>query len=281
MSKKNSILVIGKPSSGKSSFFGQLYTRLNFEGEVSLTKEPKNISSLDPVINSFANSRAIDHTESSSFADLTFELKTNNNEFSVDYPDYGGEQVNHILQSRNLNSVWFKKIKQSDYWMLFVRLSDVEVEFDPIQRFNDLVEGNEEVKNKELLGVDFMSFQSELMELVQILLFHKKNGFSKAITTPKICVVLSCWDKLDEEDQNKEPVKVLKQHLPLFSEFMLNNWDINSLSFVGLSSQGKELKKDESDPNWMDVDEGYIIEPNGEKSSDLTRIFKLIPDLIK
>jgi len=37
----------------------------------------------------------------------------------LDCPDYGGEQVNNIIESREVDSKWADAIKQSENWILF------------------------------------------------------------------------------------------------------------------------------------------------------------------
>lgn len=281
MNQQNSIIVVGRPEAGKSGFFGQLYNRLNYEeGEFKLVREPKNISALEPVINSYAESKAIHHTTADTYQEIIFELSYGDTQFNVKYPDYGGEQIDHALFSRNLSKRWHKELQTSNHWMLFIRVADLEKTLDPVQRFAKLVKGQESVPEKDSIDEKFMSSQARFIELIQMLLYHKGWGFAKQLPIPNLSIVLSCWDKLSDKDQQKSPEEVLKEHLPLFSDFIASNWKVGHYSIIGLSSQGKELSKTESDPDWLDVEQGYIVKPNGNHTKDLTQIFKLIPNFL-
>ena len=87
--------------------------------------------------------------------------------------------------------------------------------------------------------------------------------------------MLSCWDELD---QNLKPEDLIKKELPLFHLFLHENWQPNSFSVVGLSSQGKSLDKDKADTGYIYEEEGYLITSDGIKITDLTSIlYTLIP----
>jgi hypothetical protein len=280
MNKKNiSILVIGKPNSGKSGFFGQLYNRLEYtiEGNFAkLLKTPENKTALDKVTSRYAEGKALEHTPVGDYDKIELSIQAGQNQINIVYPDYGGEQINHLIENRRLGNNWHSAIQNSNEWVLFIRLSDLNKSYDPIQKFTKIVQSGEQ-KLKDEIDEKLPSDQAYYIELVQMLLFYKEIGFTSQINTPKIIVTLSCWDEI-ENKENKKPNELLNEHLPLFYEFLIKNWVNSSLKIIGLSSQGKSLDKIEGDDDYLFEEEGYIINSEGEVNNDLTSILKIVLD---
>lgn len=274
-----SILVIGKPNSGKSGFFGQLYNRLEFAEEgnfAKLSKIPENKIVLDKVTSRYAEGKALEHTPVGDYDKIELSIEAGQNTVKLIYPDYGGEQINHLIDNRRLSDNWHSAIQNSNEWILFIRLSDLNKTYDPIQKFTETVQSVENQKNKDEIENKLPSDQGYYIELLQMMLYYKGVGFTNQINNPKLIVTLTCWDEI--EVNGKKPNELLKERLPLFYEFLIKNWSNLSLKMIGLSSQGKSLDKTKGDNDYLFEEEGYIIDPDGNKSSDLTSILKIIVD---
>lgn len=274
---RNAILVIGKPNSGKSGFFGQLYTRLEY-GENSLVKmikTPNNLSALTQIRDRYAAGKALEHTASNTFEEIDLLIGMGDHQIALKYPDYGGEQVNHLMHSRRLNDKWYSSIQKSDTWMLFIRMNDLDKTYDPIQKFTEAVQSGLQKRKDDIDKNILPSDQAFNIELLQMLLFYKGIGFIQKIDTPKLVIVLSCWDEL-ENTKNSLPEDLLQKELPLFHFFLRQNWCSEALSVVGLSAQGKPLDKEKPDHNYICEEEGYLILPSGEKTTDLTIILDIL-----
>lgn len=276
---KNAILVIGKPNSGKSGFFGQLYTRLALADNsfAKLVKTPDSLGVLTQITDRYAEGRALEHTTSNTFEKIDLQIKIGNQIIELKYPDYGGEQVERILESRRLNDKWHSSIQESGTWMLFIRVNDLDKTYDPIQKFTEAVQSGQQKEKKDVDKNKLPSDQAFYIELIQMLLYFKEIGFTQKLNTPKLIVVLSCWDEL-ENGQNSKPEDLIQKELPLFHLFLRENWLPNSFSVLGLSSQGKSLNKEKADADYIYEEEGYLIKPDGEKTNDLTSILhSLLP----
>jgi len=280
MSKDNvSILVVGKPNSGKSGFFGQLYNRLEYAEEgnfAKLSKIPENKAALDKVTSRYAEGKALEHTPVGDYDKIELFINAGHKSVKLIYPDYGGEQINHFLENRRLGNNWHSAIQNSDQWILFIRLSDLNKSYDPIQKFTEIVKVGEQ-KTKDEIKEKLPSDQAYYIELIQMLLFFKEIGFASRISIPKLIVTLSCWDEI-ENNEKKRPIELLKEHLPLFYEFLLQNWVEASLKVIGLSSQGKSLDKTNGDEEYLFEEEGFIIDSDGKKNTDLTSLLKIVLD---
>lgn len=269
MRTQNSILVIGKPNSGKSGFFGQLYARLDQQDQDSfakLLKTPENIEAINQILDRYAEGKALEHTPAHEFENLELEIEVNGEQATVKYPDYGGEQVNTLMSTRRMNDKWHEHIQDSNNWFLFIRLGNLDPLYDPINKFTEIVKSNQgQEKNEEI-----PSDQAFYIELLQILLYYKGMGYTKKNDSPHITIVLSCWDEFKDLEKNELPKELLNKHLPLLDTFLEQNWNESALKVVGLSSQGKSLDKEISDDEYIYEEEGYIVQDNGEVSKDLT-----------
>ncbi|MNR13953.1 hypothetical protein D3C85_1303940 [compost metagenome] len=109
------------------------------------------------------------------------------------------------------------------------------------------------------------------VEMLQIFLHVAGHGVVDRLKVPKLAVMLSCYDEL--EVASKSPAEVLAQRLPLVSSFIKSNWSSDQVSVWGLSALGIELDKDSHDERFIDEGPetlGWVVDPTGNRSSDLT-----------
>jgi GTPase SAR1 family protein len=266
MDNKKSILIVGRPNSGKTTFMAQLAERLEMDGEVELEFAPDDRTVIEDAQDRLADGLAIEHTSTATNETLSLPLKWNNQSYILDYPDYGGEQINSIIEQRNVDEHWKVLIEKSDYWLVFVNVDRLTKQKDITTTMINPIEKTGTVSK------DFeLSKQAFFVELLQMLLYVKGLGLHRTLEVPKICIALSCWDTL--EQTTIKPTDYIQEYLPLLNSFIQNIWSANARSIIGLSSQGKALSKDKPDDDYLNegaFEFGYVIEPNGEKNKDLT-----------
>jgi GTPase SAR1 family protein len=266
MEDKKSILIVGRPNSGKTTFMAQLSERLEMDGEVELESAPDDRSVIEDAQDRLADGLAIEHTSSTTNETLSLPIKWNNQSLILDYPDYGGEQIDSIIEQRKVDERWQGLIEKSDYWLIFINVDKLTKPKDitttminPIEKMGTITKDFE------------LSKQAFFIELLQMLLYVKGLGLHRTLDVPKICIALSCWDTLEET--TIKPTDYIQEYLPLLNGFINNLWSANARSIIGLSSQGKALKKDKADEEYLKkgaFEFGYVVEPNGKKNKDLT-----------
>jgi Double-GTPase 1 len=276
-STDNKILIIGGPNAGKTHFGGQLYGRLNNKGfkyKISPNNRPSDITIFEDVLNKLSNGQRADHTEASANRNIELIINGENGEsVTLSFPDYAGEQVKMIVETRRVNSLWKGYIDNSTSWLLFVRLDTIEQIEDIVNRG---MPSPEEIakRNKQTPPVK-ISDAAHFVELLQILLYAKGISSLNKIEKPNLTVVLSCWDILIDElklSNDKVPAILLQEKVPMLYNFISNNWKEESLSIIGLSSTEKTLT-DEADDDYIDLTPikfGYFIDSDGRKERDLT-----------
>lgn len=268
-STKN-LLLLGGPSTGKTTFGAQLLGRLRLpDSVVRLRATPTDLSPFANALERLAQGMSPEHTPASSNQEIVMPLHFNNGQQTdLIWPDYGGEQIINIVHNRQVTDVWFQRLESSTGWILFIRPSQLVL-------FDDFLSRESRITDHafELSSDNDLSSSALLIELLQMLLYLKGIGISKHISSPKLAIFITCWDEIVDVERFSNPAQVLQECLPLLREFVESNWMKDSISVWGLSSQERPLESNTPDESYIDNGPeafGYIVSPSGERSSDLT-----------
>ncbi|WP_394123652.1 TRAFAC clade GTPase domain-containing protein [Psychrobacter nivimaris] len=272
MSRKN-ILVIGRANSGKTHFAGQLYGRLKEpQSSLKINETPGNLEMLGEVFEALSEGKASDHTVAGTWDSLKLSLiDKNGKEFEINWPEYAGEQWDAIFSTRSLDEKWKNQLDDSDKWLVIIR-----VENEPT--FPDFLEklANNEKPEKKHESPNSTNWDANAywVEKLQILLQLSKTQIANKVQSPKVAVLLSCYDEVNTE--NGTPYMILEQRLPMLASYLVANWNKDKLSIWGLSSLGKELTEASKDDDFIDEGpetQGWVISPDEtieQKNTDLT-----------
>jgi hypothetical protein len=268
-SRSRSLLVLGHPGSGKTHYAGQLYGRLHRgHGRLRFTATPKDRTVFSEVLGSLENGLAADHTPTETWKDLSCSISTEDGrELDLLWPEYGGEQLNTLLQRRVVPAPWRQRLAEADGWLLFLRLNNLRVYENVLDRPAPPA-GSLPTRSTPAEW----DANAQVVELIQIFLTMAGRSLAHPLTTPRLAVLLSCWDELGEMTA---PPKMLRRHLPLVASFLEANWAPEALTVWGLSSLGQPLSRSEPADNYLDKGPerfGYVIAPaGGSPDPDLTR----------
>jgi Double-GTPase 1 len=287
MSDNTSVLVIGEHNVGKTNYGIQLLGRLraNTHSSLRLDGMPDTIAPFNSGLTALHKGLAPAHTPSTANLELVLPLKFNEQRVSLTWPDYGGEQISEILQCRSLSEAWQNRIANADGWMLFLRLSTIGDSLDAIAHPAPNRAGNVTKKPPKIDATETVkpwNSNAKFIELVQMLLHEKHIGIHNRVTSPALVVALSCWDELDMQKQEK-PSTVLKQRLPLLSEFLTTTWDADRLSVFGVSSLGMAIESNKVNEAFRDEGPdryGFVINPDGSRTVDLSEPVKWLMERI-
>lgn len=274
MSNK-SILILGKPHSGKTTFVLQFYGRLvKNKSAIVLYKSVDNISLIADDRDRLSRGEETQPTQTEKYDELVLPIEHNGKRADVKYPDFGGEQINKIIEQREVNKNWSKALIESNDWILFIRLSSLSV-------INDL--SNQTIDKETLENFASKPFdeieiadQSFFIELLQILLQIKGHNYHLKNSSIKLNIVLTCWDELHTADSPKS--RFIKE-LPLLFNFIEANWEKTSYRIFGLSSQEFTLNTQEAKDKYLDEGHenfGYLIKPDESKTKDITLLISEI-----
>jgi hypothetical protein len=275
------ILLIGGHNTGKTVYGTQLLGRLRSgSSSLSLRYPPPNLSVFEEALDQLNEGRAPDHTPLDTYEKLLLPVATpGGNNVDIEWPDYGGEQINRILEDRHVPPDWQQRITESDGWLLFIRLSLLRDYENVISRhLGGLVRAREKADDSEVEWSD----QAKLTELLQMFLFFRGVNALQQVRSPVLMIVLSCWDEL--ELQNKVcPPDLLQERLPLLHSFVSARWSEESWSVKGLSAQGRTLSKNDPSSEYVKkgpTNFGFIVDSEGNRFADLSRpIVELIDQM--
>ena len=268
----DSILIIGQPASGKTTFIAQFLTRVRKrKSSIKLFKIAGNIKAIQNAIDRLAMGEEPETTPSNENVELVIPIDVDGKKIDIVFPDYGGEQVNSLIELMEINENWQKLVINSDLWIHFIRPHEITPEYDlSMSSFDEI-----ETKKSKVSKSPGLSNQSKFIELLQILLHTKNQGVKNPFTRPKLSIVLTCWDELNTDNK---PVQVLREKLPLFLHFVESVWGKEAFEVLGLSAQEFPLKTQEAKDKYIDeLPEtfGYIIDQNGVKFKDITKLVKI------
>ncbi len=272
MALNDSILIIGQPDSGKTTFIAQFLTRIKKrKSSIKLIKIPENIKAITNAINRLSMGEEPEPTPADENVELVISINVDGKDIDIVFPDYGGEQVNALIELMEINENWQKLVTCSDRWIHFIRPHEITPEYDLSISSYDEIETKETTSFKS----PGLSSQSKFIELLQILLHTKNKGIKHLISIPRLSIVLTCWDELNTD---MKPVQVLREKLPLFLHFIETVWEKEAFEILGLSAQELSLKTQEAKDKYLDElpeNIGYMIDQEGVKDKDITKLVKI------
>lgn len=269
-----SILLIGKPHSSKTVFLSQFYSKLQKnKSKLKLYKSVDDLSPISEAREALASGEEPQTTPSEKSVKFYLPIQVAEKQVDLKCPEYGGEQVLNIVENRELNKEWTTSIKESNSWILFIRLNNINKPLD----ISDVTysEQHQKSSKEQVSETEYkISDQSFFIELLQIFLHAKGTDYHKVNDKPKLTIVLTCWDEMNTQEN---PYEVLKSKLPLLLNFLESNWDNGYLNIMGLSAQGFSLTTAKNKEKYQiegPEEFGYIVLPGGTKINDITELIE-------
>jgi hypothetical protein len=287
MTDNTNILVIGEHNVGKTNYGVQLLGRLraNSHSSLRLDGTPDTIAPFDSGLTALNNGLPPAHTPSTANLELVLPIKFNEQRVSLTWPDYGGEQISEILRSRSLSEAWQNRIAKSTGWILFLRLNTINDSLDAITHPAPKRNIDSTKKSTKLAVTETpmpWNSNARIIELIQMFLHEKRIGIHDRVKLPVLVVALSCWDELGTQQQDR-PFNILNQRLPLLYEFLTTIWDTDRLSVFGVSSLGMTFESSKVNEAFRDEGpdrQGYVINPDGSRTADLSEPVKWLMERI-
>lgn len=259
-----SIVLVGGPDSGKTNYLGVLWALLiSGNGCVKASESPVNIEYVESVLRhlnqgSFAP-RSDRNLEARQY-DLTVKLtRSEGNEAEpteLTVPDVRGEIWKKAIEERLIPSQWLEKLRDATGALLFLRIRSDQnvVPMDWVTAKGVLQAlGSDQDPNQ-------LPTQVFLCELLRLLDIYLKRD--PALGRPRIAIVITAWDMLDEEANKAGPFKYLNSEYPLFAGRLADTHDLDVRIF-GVSAVGGDLTDDEDfRQKFFDLDItkcGYVV----------------------
>lgn len=262
----NSILLIGESGVGKTHYGAQLLKRLmKGDGQLRMDGAATNLEPFEAAMESLNEGMAAGHTPTTTYVDSIWPIAdVRGRKAELVWPDYGGEQIKAMSSTRRIPATWRARVVAAPAWLLLVRLQQTRVSDDIFSRPLSTLKGAG-VESREVQVSD----QARLIELLQMLVYIRGAISKRPLESPRLCVLLSCWDELGADER---PAAILEQRLPMFSSFVQSTWAEPSV--LGLSALERSLNPRDRDMEYAargPEQFGYVVLPDGQRSTDLTQ----------
>lgn len=272
----SSILLIGKPHSSKTVFLTQFYSRLQKKkSSLSLYMPVEDLSPISSARVSLANGEEPQTTPAEKSIKFVLPIQLKDRKVDLRCPEYGGEQVNAIVENRELSKDWVIDVEESNNWILFIRLNSINGALDLSDiTYSEQHQQKKEAEQPSTLPLYAISDQSFFIELLQLLLHSKKHDFHILNQKLKLTVVLTCWDELESDEK---PLDLLRKRLPLLLDFIESNWNKASMNVIGLAAQGFPLNTPANQEKYQiegPEEFGYLVFPDGTTNKDITLLIE-------
>lgn len=267
MAAQHTILLVGESNVGKTHYGAQFLKRLMVKAcALKMTGAPTNLEAFTTALSCLTEGKSTDHTPADIYVESVWPITDEAGRYAeLVWPDYGGEQVRNLVAQRRIPAAWRDRVVEATDWVLLIRLHSLRSEDDlfsrPLQSFAP-VEPQGESAEYEL------SDQARTVELLQMLLYLAQFYLDRPLRKPRLTILLSCWDELETTEL---PADLLASRLPMLWSFVRSNWA--SPTVIGLSALERALDKTDADQDYAirgPEEFGYVVLPNGEKSTDIT-----------
>lgn len=266
-----SILLIGESDVGKSHYGGQLLKRLMQEdGRVRMDGAATNLEPFEAVMSRLDDGLSAAHTPIETYNESRWPIVDDGgHKADLIWPDYGGEQIKHIIDKRQIPHVWMNRIARSSAWLLLIRLQKIRADDDIFSRPLTSLKGSGSEAQKARL-----SDQARLIDLLQMLSYVRSTSDRRRGRLPRLVVLLTCWDEIESPGR---PSDLLRERLPMFRDFVTSNWE--NFSVLGLSALGRALNEEKPDDEYIargSEQFGYVVLEDGTESPDLTLPIRML-----
>jgi hypothetical protein len=271
MAAIQTILLIGESGVGKTHYGAQLLNRLmNEECQLRMDGAASNLEPFENALECLANGRAADHTPISIYTNSSWPIiDREKRKTDLVWPDYGGEQIKKIIETRHIPASWKSRAEEANAWMLMLRLQKLSLADDIFSRPSSTENPSLPELDEASVSTNLrISDQARLIELLQMLVYVRQANFDEPLLKPRLVILLSCWDELGEADL---PLAELRKRMPMFCNFVESNW--KSVIVFGLSALGRRLDPKGSDTEYAQRGPekfGFVVAPDGARSPDLT-----------
>ncbi len=270
------LLLMGYSQSGKTGYGTQVYGRiLAQKSSLKFRGQPESLKLFQMALEAYERGEKPPRT-TSAYDSMTLPLLNRHGQ-SIDLvlPDYDGEQLTRMIRDRAIEGNWISGFQESSAWMLFIRPSAINeptttMDAPPVAKEMKNPKPQAEINAPDNVNLRRLSSQIEMIELLQMWWWVRAGFAPIGTTSPRLAIMLSCFDEVNTE---LTPEFYFKQLCPLLEQFIRTVWADSAMRVYGLSSQGGSL----DDPNFQHTfreagaeKSGFLVLPNGEQKSDLT-----------
>lgn len=240
----NHFLLIGPPSSGKTSFLAALWYMVGqskVDCGLNLDHLEGDSQYLNLIRDAWSEYRPVPRNMADTEKHVAMWLKNpkTGSVGQLTFPDLSGEAFKSQWTHRQLAASYNKSLAEAAGGVLFVNPVGPEKVIKPIRIDNinaaiEVIGGEAFQKTKTKTAPWDIERSPTQVQLVDILQFMAGRSYFQAPF--RLAVVVSAWDRV--RPANRHPSKWVGSELPLLKQYLESNDDLFETSFYGVSAQG-------------------------------------------
>lgn len=278
---EHSILLIGGPDSGKTNYLARLWEALrDRKGDLIAPRAPTDIAYVEEALahllqGSFAPRSDKGLEEAEYGFNIPVKLRETDEEATteISVPDVSGELWKKAVESGELSPGWMDRLNAISGALLFVRIGSEETfaHLDWVTSARILRMSSVQVTDEEVKKVPTQVALCELLRFIEHIL--TKSGPRKI--RPRVALLITAWDMLDQERAAAGPFTYIKHEFPLLAGRMSDVTAFEVRAF-GVSVVGGDFVEPAFKKQFLQSelkDAGYIVQDTDgyvEKKSDIT-----------
>jgi hypothetical protein len=246
-SSSHQILLVGLPSTGKTSYLAALWymvNQSNVDCRLSLEKLDGEIKYLNQIRDAWLEYKPVprNRLDSETVASMALKDRETGREVGLSFPDLSGESFRLQWTERQFTSRYDERLRQASGAILFVHPERIQKpnRIDTVNDLADIVGGA--VSEEEVSGetsqlatkpwdIEKTPTQVQLVELLQFV--SSREYFRSPF---RVAILVSAWDILVGLPET--PAKWVSDQLPLLRQFLDCSEGIFDVAFYGVSAQG-------------------------------------------
>jgi Double-GTPase 1 len=304
-----SVVVIGIPESGKSSFIAALSHILEFreiETVLTLAQLPDEAQYLFEMRNEWQGCQPFERTKVGGFHPIVFNLEDReNHRIDLSFPDIAGEEFEEQWSTRVWNERYLEAIEQASGVLLFVNAKNLRKPFsladaDKVKRsVLALLDGEENTDDQNDITHEAVNSGEAIARQVSSQAIEAEEGESnpaaweprKADEQAKLVdilqslvdfapdrrwrlgIVVSAWDLVHKADAKTKPRAWIEKHMPLMRQYLQSNAPSFEFEAFGVSAQGGDPASEAERLQKFDSQsERVLVVSDDYEGHDLTRV---------
>ena len=288
MSNKK-ILLLGLPSTGKTTFIAALWFHVTWAGQHTLeldTLAEGDDEYLNKIRDEWAQYAIVPRTKLTDLKNqkvlMKLKVVSSQQKLILDVPDFSGETFKEQFKNREWSEDFDKQLEDIGGIILFVSSSDPNSTPKFIEKAKELEnilgdmnpeafqqQTTEQVIPKEF-NHEFVSSQVKMVDALQLILNKKRKQIPI-----KLSIAISAWDGVRSifTEEGIDPKKWIVTQFPLLDQYLQSNSESFIARYFGVSAQGCDYTKPESLQQLMSKQplDRVIVQEDAEISSDITK----------
>jgi len=255
---ENNTILIGLPSTGKSSFIAALYHYIlsDVSGKTltqyQLSDDAEYLNKIrETWLKCQIQQRTSLEKRYNHNAVMFIEDTSTHDQLKLNIPDLAGEVFQSHWQDRSMELDYKSLIKDAFGIIFFISPSNIKphvlisnVKDASLEFLDGLTDENEDTKQSSFEEESAKWIHNEVptqVRLVELLQIHL-DEMNQIMPVP-IMFVISAWDTQISESEPISPAKWLELNLPLLHQFIISNNEQIEYDIIGISAQGGDYSQ--------------------------------------